>query len=214
MREKLMDMYNRLFSFFGPQHWWPADTVLEVMIGAILTQNTNWRNVERAITNLKKRGLLSIDALYRISEHELSLEIKPAGYYNMKAKRLKNLIAHIIDNYEGELERFLSLDTNSLRKELLSIKGIGPESADSILLYAAKRPIFVVDAYTYRIFQRHNIVWDEITYDELQAIFMENLPSDEALFNEFHALIVETGKRFCKKRPLCDNCPLNGWPSQ
>ncbi len=211
MKKRLMDMYNRLFSFFGPQNWWPAETPFEVMIGAILTQNTNWKNVEKAIENLKKEGLLSVSELHSIREQELASLIRPAGYYKMKAKRLKNFISHIVEDHGGNLENLFSLDTESLRKELLSIKGIGPETADSILLYAARRPVFVVDSYTYRILKRHDIIWDDIPYDELQRIFMENLPHDESLFNEFHALIVETGKHFCKKRPLCEACPLNGW---
>ncbi len=211
MKKRLMNMYSRLFSFFGPQNWWPAETPFEVMIGAILTQNTNWKNVEKAIENLKKEGLLSVSELHRIPEQELASLIRPAGYYRMKAKRLKNFISHIVEDHGGNLENLFSQDTESLRKELLSIKGIGPETADSILLYAARRPVFVVDSYTYRILKRHNIIWDDIPYDELQRIFMENLPHDESLFNEFHALIVETGKHFCKKRPLCEACPLNGW---
>ncbi|RLB09222.1 MAG: endonuclease III domain-containing protein [Deltaproteobacteria bacterium] len=204
MKEKLEDMYERMFSFFGPQNWWPADTALEVMIGAILAQNTNWKNVEKAISNLKEKELLDVLKLYEIPEQELSLLIRPAGYFKVKAKRIKNLISHIVKNYNSELSNFFSLDTSSLRQELLSIKGIGPETADSIILYAAKKPIFVVDAYTYRIMKRHQMIWDDITYDELQQLFMENLPSDESLFNEFHALIVETGKHFCKKKPLCN----------
>ncbi len=212
MKEKLEDMYERMFSFFGPQNWWPADTALEVMIGAILAQNTNWKNVEKAISNLKEKELLDVLKLYEIPEQELSLLIRPAGYFKVKAKRIKNLISHIVKNYNSELSNFFSLDTSSLRQELLSIKGIGPETADSILLYAAHRPVFVVDAYTFRIMKRHNLIWDEISYEELQQLFMKNLPNDEQLFNEFHALIVQTGKHFCKKNPLCTNCPLNGWP--
>lgn len=209
-----MEMYNRMLSFFGPQNWWPADTPLEVMIGAVLTQNTNWKNVEKAIDNLKREGLLDIKKLYDISEQKLSFLIRPAGYFKVKAYRLKNLISYIVEKYDSDLEKLFSLDLYSLRKELLSIKGIGPETADSIILYAAKKPIFVVDSYTYRIMKRHQMIWDDITYDELQQLFMENLPSDESLFNEFHALIVETGKNFCKKKPLCNLCPLYGWPEE
>ena len=214
MKEKLKDMYKRMFSFFGHQNWWPADTPLEVMIGAILTQNTNWKNVEKAISNLKERGLLDMLKLYEISEEELSILIRPAGYFKIKAKRIKNLISYIVENYNASLKDFFSLTTDTLRDELLSIKGIGSETADSILLYAAHRPVFVVDAYTFRIMKRHNIIWDDISYEELQELFMKNLPPDEQLFNEFHALIVRTGKCFCKKNPLCSACPLNGWPEQ
>jgi len=212
MKEKLMDMYKRMISFFGPQRWWPAEDPFEVMVGAVLTQNTNWKNVEKAIKNLKERGILNIKSLYYVPEKEISYIIRPAGYYNIKAKRLKNLVSHIYERYEGDINKFFSLDLSSLRSELLSIKGIGPETADSIILYAAQKPIFVVDAYTFRILKRHGIIYDEISYDELQEIFMKNLPTDVKLFNEFHALIVETGKRFCKKKPTCEKCPLNGWP--
>lgn len=214
MKEAIMDMYKRLFSFFGPQNWWPAETPLEVMVGAVLTQNTNWKNVEKAIENLKKEGLLSVSGLYNISEQRLAFLIKPAGYYKMKAKRLKNLVSYMMERHKGNLSNLFSLDTESLRKELLSIQGIGPETADSILLYAIKRPVFVVDAYTYRILKRHELIWDDTSYDELQQLFMKELPHDEALFNEFHALIVKAGKSFCKKRPLCHVCPLNGWPAK
>ncbi len=214
MKEKLKDMYKKMLSFFGPQNWWPADTPLEVMIGAILTQNTNWKNVEKAINNLKEKGLLDILKIHKMPEQELSLLIKSAGYFKIKAKRVKNLISHIVKNYNADLNKFFSLDTESLRRELLSIKGIGPETADSILLYAAHRPVFVVDAYTFRIMKRHNMIWDDIGYEELQELFMKNLPCDEQLFNEFHALIVQTGKQFCKKKPLCKGCPLDGWPEQ
>ncbi len=212
MKDKLIDMYKRMFSFFGPQRWWPAEDPFEIMVGAVLTQNTNWKNVEKAIRNLKERGVLDIKNLYHIPEKELSYIIRPAGYYNIKARRLKALVSHIYEIYGGDISRFFSLDLPSLRSELLSIKGIGPETADSIILYAAQKPIFVVDAYTYRIMKRHGMIYDEISYDELQEMFMKNLPADVKLFNEFHALIVETGKQFCKKRPVCEKCPLNGWP--
>ncbi len=210
MKERLLEIYRRLFDFFGPLNWWPAKDELEIAVGAILTQNTNWRNAEKAIRNLKQKGLLSVNALSKIKEEDLSYEIRSCGYYRIKAKRIKNFIKHIVERFDSDLKRFLSLDTESLRNELLSIKGIGPETADCILLYAAKRPVFVVDEYTFRILRRHNLIWDQISYEDLQKIFMENLPADVEMFSQFHALIVETGKRFCKKKPICKSCPLEG----
>ena len=204
-------MFNRLLNHFGPQNWWPAETALEVMVGAVLTQNTNWKNVEKAIKNLKKRGLLSLDALHSLRVTELAQEIRPAGYFNIKAGRLKNLIDFITDRYHGDLSLFLEDKTETLREGLLSVKGIGPETADSILLYAAGRPVFVIDAYTYRILCRHGMTEEQTTYIELQNFFEDHLPEDPALFNEFHALIVQTGKDYCRKRPLCDLCPLEQW---
>ncbi len=207
----LMEMFNLLLEHYGPRHWWPAKTQLEVMIGAVLTQNTNWKNVERAIENLEKRNLLSLDTLSSITLSELAQEVRPAGYYNIKTKRLKNLVKFIADCYGGNLDKLLEDETEVLRKRLLSVNGIGPETADSILLYAANRPVFVIDAYTYRILYRHDMAQDQSTYQDLQEIFMDNLPGDSVLFNEFHALIVEAGKDYCKKKPLCEKCPLKQW---
>ncbi len=204
-------MFDLLFDHFGSQNWWPADTPLEVMVGAVLTQNTNWKNVEKAILNLKGKNLLSLDALYDLSDSELANHIKPAGYYNIKANRLRNLIKFIIDQYEGDLESFLSEKDHSLREGLLSVKGIGPETADSIMLYAAQFPVFVVDAYTYRILWRHGMVDEQMSYDELQVFFMDHLTQDTSFFNEFHALIVLTGKDYCRSKPRCNLCPLKDW---
>ena len=206
----LMEIYNLLFSALGPQNWWPAETELEMMVGAILTQNTSWNNVEKAIQNLKEKDLLSIKGLSQIPASVLAGYIRSAGYYNIKAKRLKNLIKFIEDKYNGDIDRLLSLDTDTIRKELLSVKGIGMETADSIVLYGAGRPIFVVDTYTHRILTRHNLIEEEAGYNDLQLAFMDNLPNDAELFKEFHALIVKTGKDFCRKRLLCPNCPLEG----
>ena len=208
-----MEMFRLMWERFGPQHWWPAETPLEVIIGAVLTQNTNWKNVEKAMENLRGKGLLSLDILHSMESSGLAEEIQPAGYYNIKAKRLKNLIDYIFDEYEGDLSAFLEAGTPGLREGLLSVKGVGPETADSILLYAAGRPIFVVDAYTYRILHRHGMVEDPSIYQELQALFMDHLPEDPLLFNEFHALIVRVGKKFCKRKPLCAECPLSSWES-
>jgi endonuclease-3 related protein len=209
--EKLMEMFDLLLRHFGPQHWWPGDTAIEMMIGAVLTQNTNWKNVEKALKNLKDLRVLSLAGIRSQATHELAEKIRPAGYYNVKAKRLKNLIDFIHDQYGGDLTSLLNADTLALREGLLSIKGIGPETADSILLYAADRPVFVIDTYTHRILLRHGMIEEQATYDELQAFFMDHLPDDVDLFNEFHALIVRTGKEFCRKKPLCPGCPLKHW---
>lgn len=209
--QRLMEMFNLMLDHFGPQNWWPAETELEVMIGAVLTQNTNWKNVERAIENLQRRNLLSLDGLRSIAVTGLAQEIRPAGYYNIKAKRLKNLIDFIADQYNSDLSLFLKDGTQILREGLLSVKGIGPETADSILLYAVRRPVFVIDAYTHRILSRHGMIEEQTDYHELQELFMDHLSEDSAFFGEFHALIVRTGKEYCRRRPLCDRCPLEDW---
>jgi endonuclease-3 related protein len=184
---------------------------LEVIVGAVLTQNTNWKNVEKAILNLKKNSLLSLQELNTLPVSELAQMIRPAGYFNIKAKRLKNLIDFLKKRYQLDLSRLLDEETVSLRQDLLSVNGIGPETADSILLYAAHRPIFVVDTYTHRIMTRHGIVNEQTDYYELQAVFMDHLPDDPSLFSEFHALIVKTGKEYCRRKPLCHLCPLKEW---
>ncbi|MFN3535563.1 MAG: endonuclease III domain-containing protein, partial [Desulfatiglandales bacterium] len=204
------EVYRRLFDLFGPQHWWPAETPFEVVVGAILTQNTNWKNVERAIENLKREDLLDPHKLRRLSLSELAELIRPAGYYNIKAKRLKNLLVLLCDSFGGDLERVFSLETQTLRETLCAVKGIGPETADSIILYGAKRPIFVVDSYTHRVFSRHGLIPEESTYEEIQELFHQNLPWEERLFNEYHALIVRLSKSYCLKRPKCKGCPLEG----
>jgi endonuclease-3 related protein len=191
--QRMMEMFTELLNHFGPQHWWPGETELEVIVGAVLTQNTNWKNVEKAIRNLKERGLLSL--------HKL----------NVKARRLKNLIDLLRERYHLDLSRLLDEETDTLRQELLSVKGIGPETADSILLYAARRPVFVVDAYTHRILRRHGMTDEQTDYHQLQSLFMDHLPDDPSLFNEFHALIVKTGKEYCRRKPLCHLCPLQEW---
>ena len=211
MAQKLEGMFTELLNHFGPQQWWPGETELEVIVGAVLTQNTNWKNVEKAILNLKERGLLSPERLNAISVSELAQLIRPAGYYNIKAKRLKNLIDFLRECYELDLTRLLNEETDILRQELLSVNGIGPETADSILLYAAEKPVFVVDAYTHRILRRHGMTDEQTDYHELQSLFMDHLPEDLSLFNEFHALIVKTGKEYCRRKPLCHLCPLQEW---
>ncbi len=209
--DKLLHMYHLLYDWFGAQNWWPAETELEVMVGAILTQNTNWKNVEKAIANLKEKGLLSLKALHPLSTNALAEEIRPAGYYNVKAARLKNLVAFVQEAYQGELGLCFREETDVLREGFLSVKGVGPETADSILLYAAGKPVFVVDTYTFRVMSRHGLIFEEATYELLQELFMNNLPQDVSLYNEFHALLVQTGKHFCRKTPRCEECPLQSW---
>jgi endonuclease-3 related protein len=210
MRGKLNLIYRRLYSFFGPQHWWPADNPFEVMVGAILTQNTNWQNAERAIGNLKKHGLLNPRKLYRLPPKRLATFIMPAGYYNIKARRLKNFLIFLFRSYKGKIKNMSLQDKGELRSALLSVNGIGPETADSILLYALDKPVFVVDAYTKRMLLRHRIIDQGADYSQIQNLFMKNLKNNVRLFNEYHALLVRLGKEYClKTRPRCTTCPLN-----
>ena len=207
--EQLTDLYERLFNHFGPQDWWPGDSSFEVLVGAVLTQNTNWNNVQKAIDNLKRAGLLSYERMFDLPVDLLAEYIRPAGYFNIKAGRLKNLFETIGREFGGDINLMQERKTESLRQTLLSIKGIGPETADSILLYACSRPVFVVDAYTYRILVRHNLIPEDFGYEEIQQLFMDNTEPDEKLYNEFHALLVCAGKEFCKKtKPRCKGCPL------
>ncbi len=181
------------------------------MVGAVLTQNTNWKNVERAILNLKQAEMLSLEKISALPQAALAEYLRPAGYYNIKAGRLQNLFRMINDRYQGDLEQLFGEETEQLRSCLLAVKGIGPETADSITLYAANRPVFVVDTYTHRILTRHNIIDEQSGYYDIQELFVDNLESDAGLFNEYHALIVQTGKEYCrKKNPRCDECPLKG----
>lgn len=212
-KDILMEAYDRMYQHFGSRHWWPAQSTFEVIIGAILTQNTAWANVEKAIENIKAAGGLSIKRLFDIPDETLAGWIRPSGYFNIKTRRLKAIIHFIVERYEGNLEKMASVPLDTLRKELLNIYGIGEETADSILLYAFEKPIFVVDAYTRRIFARHRLVGEKSPYNEIQRFFMGNLPKNVPLFNEYHALIVETGKTFCRRKPLCYSCPLLGFNS-
>ena len=204
----LKDIYKKLYSYFGPQHWWPADSAFEVVIGAILTQNTAWTNVEKAIARLKKRKLLSPKKLYNANVKTIAELIRPCGYYNIKTARIKNFLEILFSEFKGNLSSMLSLKPALLREKLLKIKGIGPETADSILLYAAKNATFVIDAYTRRFLLRHKLIKKESNYQQIQYLFEENLPRRQNLFNEYHALIVRLAKDFCHKRPLCSICPL------
>lgn len=209
MKSKINSIYQKLYDYFGPQYWWPADSPFEVIVGTILTQNTSWANVEKAIDNLKDNALLKPQKIYRLSQRRLARFIKPAGYYNIKAKRLKEFMNFFFNVYQGNLKKMLKENTQELRSQLLSVNGIGPETADSILLYALDKPIFVVDAYTRRILTRHKIIREETTYPEIQNLFMQNLKNKVELFNEYHALLVKLGKDFClKSKPRCDICPL------
>ncbi|OGX38560.1 MAG: endonuclease [Omnitrophica WOR_2 bacterium RIFCSPHIGHO2_02_FULL_50_17] len=205
----LEEIYGRLFKEFGPQHWWPGESPFEVMVGAILTQNTNWGNVERAIRNLKAYKMLSPRALHEISHARLAPLIRPAGYFNVKARRLKNFINFLFEEYQGSLKKMAEEPWPRLRHKLLGVNGVGPETADSILLYAFEKPVFVVDAYTRRILYRHNLAGKDAGYHHIQKLFMTHLDHDVRIFNEYHALIVRLGKDYCRPRPLCERCVLN-----
>lgn len=207
---KLELLYKKLYRTFGSQHWWPGDTPFEVAVGAILTQNTNWVNVEKAIHNLKAAKVLSAKKLYGMPVNGLAALIRPAGYFNIKAKRLKEYIDFLIKNYGGSMKKMKAEEMHVLREKLLSVNGIGPETADSILLYALEKPVFVIDAYTRRVLSRHGIMSHDKSYETFQSLFHSLLKRDAELFNEYHALIVKVGKTFCKPKPLCDECPLSG----
>jgi len=220
---KIEQVYNILYKSLGKQGWWPLTLKLksehykgppktdnhkfEIIIGAILTQNTNWKNVEKALYNLAKNKLLDINKINKTKKEKLAPLIKPAGYYNQKTERIKLLANYLITNYKGNINLFFKKSIKELRKELLTLKGIGPETADSIILYAAEKPIFVIDAYTKRIFNRLGIKLN--TYDEYQELFHKNLKPNINIYKEYHALLVELGKHYCKTKQICLNCPLN-----
>ena len=206
----LLQMYQMLKARFGFLNWWPGDTPLEIALGAILTQSTSWKNVEKAIANLKKVNLLSVEALSGVEPSYLAELIRPSLYYNQKAKKIKGFISYLVHKYDSDLEKMKVVPTAVLRLELLDLWGIGPETADSIILYALDKPIFVIDAYTRRILSRHGIASaaDE-PYAAIQHFFQDNIPQDVELYKDFHAQIVEVGKNYCRsKRPLCSVCPL------
>ncbi len=205
----LQEIYDSLFSTYGPQHWWPAKSRFEVILGAILTQNTNWKNVERAIANLREADLLKYENLREVPSQRLAELVRPSGYFNIKAERLHAFCRFLQREYKGNLRKMFREKTEDLREKLLSVKGIGPETADSILLYAAKRPVFVVDAYTRRVLSRHGLCRETASYEEIQALFMENLDGDVQMFNEYHALFVQVGKLHCTPKPRCAECPLS-----
>lgn len=205
----LLRLFELLYERYGPQKWWPADSSFEVAVGAILTQNTNWSNVEKSIDSLRKNGVLNPRALYNIGLKPLAKLIRPCGYYNIKARRLKNFIDILFLDYGGIIDRMKAIPLKVTRKRILEINGIGPETADSILLYALKKPVFVIDAYTRRVTGCLKITRSNNKYDDVQRIFMDNLPRSIKLFNEYHALIVEHCKAACKARPDCKNCVVN-----
>jgi endonuclease-3 related protein len=208
--EILMTIYDRLYQAYGPRHWWPGETSFEVMVGAILTQNTSWRNVEKAILNLKEKGVLNPKVIHRLKKTELASMIKSSGYFRIKADRLKSFMEFLFEEYGGDIMRMGRERQEELREKLLQVKGIGPETADSILLYGLRKPVFVVDAYTKRILSRHGVIPEKVSYDDIQRLFMKNLPHNEKIFNEYHALLVHLGKTLCKKIPKCDICPIKG----
>lgn len=214
MNEKINEIYELLITRFGRQNWWPGESVDEIIIGAILTQNTNWQNAAKAIGNLKAAGVMSLAAIDDIEIAQLAELIRPAGYYNIKARRIKNFLKWLFDNYNGDIERLKKTDTRSLRQELLSINGIGRETADSILLYGLSKPVFVIDTYTFRITYRHGLIEADCDYEQLRQLFEDNLPYDEKLFNEYHALLVRAGKEFCKPKAKCSGCPLEELPHE
>ncbi len=206
----LMRIYRALLRRFGPQRWWPGRTRFEIMVGAILTQNTAWSNVEKAIARLRQAGALNLRSLHRAPLKRVAAWIRPAGYYNVKARRLRAFTRMIHDRHGGRLEKLAALPTAVLRAELLAVNGIGPETADSIVLYAADRPVFVVDAYTRRFLSRHGWISGDEPYDEVARLFTERIPRSVGVYNEYHALIVALGKNLCRSRPNCAECPLRG----
>lgn len=210
--EFLTEVYRRLFDAYGPQHWWPgAETPIEVCVGAILTQSAAWTNVDQAMRRLREANALSLDAIHATSQEELAELVHASGYFNVKARKLKAFAAHVYDHHGGDLDAMLAQPWESLREELLGIYGIGEETADDIVLYAANAPSFVVDAYTYRILTRLGAPAPEERYESYRRLFMDNLPPDARLFNEYHALLDQLGKDVCKKRaPRCAECPLLG----
>lgn len=204
-------IYNSLDKYFGDLNWWPAETPFEVIVGTILTQNTAWSNVEKAIGNLKGKHALNPGRIVRMSTESLQCAIRPSGYYRIKADRLKMVARFILNECNGNLYNLRKQDTLKLREKLLALKGVGPETADSILVYAFDKPVFVVDAYTKRIFSRHNIIGENASYDDIQGLVYRNFPKDTKKLNQFHALLVELAKEFCRKNnALCDKCPLKG----
>ncbi len=205
------EMYSLMLNHLGSQNWWPGETPFEVMVGAILTQNTNWSNVEKAISQLKEHQLLDPQKLYQLSAEELAPLIRSAGYFNVKSIRLKNFIKFFVERYSASIQAMQKVDGFTMREQLLSIRGIGPETADSILLYALEHPIFVIDAYTYRIWRRHFLIEEAANYEDMQELAHSVLSQDLKKFNEFHALLVNVGKNYCRpKKPKCELCPLQG----
>jgi len=211
--DRIESIYRLLHKQYGPQGWWPGDSRLECIIGAILTQNTSWSNVEKAISNLKRLNLISVNKLNLVTTKELAILIRPSGYYNQKALKIKGFLEFLNHGYEGSLVKMFDEELSLLREKLLQIRGIGPETADCIILYAGNKPIFVIDAYTYRILSRHGLVPEQTSYNEIQEIVMDSLKQDVVMYNEYHALLVKVGKEHCRKEnPVCAGCPLESDP--
>jgi endonuclease-3 related protein len=204
----LLAIYHALNDYFGDLHWWPGESQIEIIIGAILTQNTAWRNVEVAIDRLRSHGLLDQYKLLHAEDETIEALIRPSGYYRIKTQRLKSFIHFLFDLYDGRLDKLFNGNIEFLRNQLLQVKGIGEETADSIILYAGEKPIFVIDAYTRRILERHSLFGKNAKYGEMQTYFMDHLSADVAMFKQYHALIVNTGKTFCTKTAKCETCPL------
>lgn len=208
-KQQLLTIYARLFAEYGLQHWWPAKTPFEVIIGAILTQSAAWTNVEKAIANLETAQALSPEVLQDMPEAQLAELIHPSGYYNAKAHKIKAFVDWLHREYAGDLDKLFAHDISTLREQLLAVHGIGEETADSVILYAANKPIFVIDAYTRRITHRFGIAPKSERYSDFQGLFMKALPADTQFFNEYHALLVCLGKNICRKLPRCGECCLN-----
>jgi endonuclease-3 related protein len=210
-KDLLAEMYRRLEAAYGDQQWWPGETPFEVAVGAILTQNTAWANVEKAIANLERAALLEPAALARLSASEIAPLIKPAGYYNVKAGRLRAFLDFLWNEYYGDVAAMAREDLATVRPKLLAVRGVGPETADSILLYACGLPTFVVDAYTHRILHRHGLADEAAAYDELKELFEANVEADVASYKQYHALMVRVGRERCRRgEPRCAGCPLEG----
>jgi endonuclease-3 related protein len=204
----LLEAYEKLFAKYGPQQWWPAQTKFEVLVGAVLVQNTAWRNVEKALENVREAGVLDPHRLHQLPVEELAELIRPAGYYRVKAQRLRNLLKLVVEQYDGDLDAMFSGPPDILREELLAVRGVGPETADAILLYAGEKPAFVVDTYAQRVLARHGWIDFDADYHMIQEHILSELPSDVRLYNEYHALLVRVGKDHCKTAPKCEGCPL------
>lgn len=213
-RREIRAIYDALFAAYGPQRWWPARTCVEIVVGAILTQNTAWTNVLRAIATLRARRLLAWPALRDVDAKTLAAAVRSSGTYRVKAKRLKAFVAWFFETYDGDERAMFATPLETLRGELLSVSGIGPETADAILLYAGGLPTFVVDAYTARVMRRHRVIDAGATYHEVKDVFESALPADVELYNEYHALIVRVGKRHCRSQARCEDCPLSGFPHE
>jgi len=213
VQSTLQHIYDLMEAHYGPTHWWPGDSPFEIAVGAVLTQNTAWTNVEKAIINLKRENLLSPEAILDSPLETLHLALTPSGYFRIKAQRLRSFCEHVMSRYDGSMERMAQQPLDTLRPELLSVHGIGPETADDILLYACEKPVFVIDAYTRRIFGRHTLIEPLIPYESLRRWFESHVPRDLHTYKEYHALIVYIGKDYCRRTPKCDQCPLSESPS-